>query len=468
MRSPDYGDVVRSVVWLPDNKRVAAAVGKAVRIWRVEDWKPEGELAVHEKGVLSLAVSPDGRFLASSGYGADVLVSDLNTDEVTMRSSAMAGVWALSFSPDGRFLLGGTETGGPRIWQVCADENRLESIRVGMERSETQCAAMLDPTGRTLVTVSEGDRQIRLWDAREIFGYSFVSFPEDCLAVAYEKDWAICAARDGNVIIRQLSDSQVLAELRGHKAPAAEAALSSTRRTLATLAGDGEVLLWDLDSFELRRRLSLGRSTEGDSVRLAFSPDESRLGAGSYVAGVRIWSVAQGDLLRDLHTDAAGGTPLAFAPNNRMFATTARGGGGTVWNAETGAKMGSFGPGLRMWDLCFAPNSSQLYAAAGIDGAIGWEVASGREIFRLSRHRGLLSHVAVSPDGQTLATLAYDNSVRLWHLPTGRALFTLLQHTRRLDWLQFASPTQLLVGARLKDGASTGVFVFDTGTSTTD
>ena len=178
-------------MWLPDNKRVAAAVGKAVRIWRVEDWKPEGELAVHEKGVLSLAVSPDGRFLASSGYGADVLVSDLNTDEVTMRSSAMAGVWALSFSPDGRFLLGGTETGGPRIWQVCADENRLESIRVGMERSETQCAAMLDPTGRTLVTVSEGDRQIRLWDAREIFGYSFVSFPEDCLAVAYEKDWAI-------------------------------------------------------------------------------------------------------------------------------------------------------------------------------------------------------------------------------------------------------------------------------------
>ena len=121
-----------------------------------------------------------------------------------------------------------------------------------------------------------------------------------------------------------------------------------------------------------------------------------------------------------------------------------------------------------MWDLCFAANSSQLYAAAGIDGAIGWEVASGREIFRLSRHRGLLSHVAVSPDGQTLATLAYDNSVRLWHLPTGRALFTLLQHTRRLDWLQFASPTQLLVGARLKDGASTGVFVFDTGTSTTD
>ncbi|MEX2168052.1 MAG: protein kinase [Pirellulales bacterium] len=462
-RSPDNGDVVRSVVWFPDNMRVAAAVGKAVLTWRVENWTSEGELAVHEKGVLSLAVSPDGRYLASSGYGGDVLVSDLDAGEVMMRATAMSAVWALSFSPDGRFLLGGTETGGPSIWQVRAAENRLEPIRTGMERSETQRAALLDPTSTTLVTVSEGDRQIRLWDASEIFGYSFVSFPEDCLAVAYEKDWAICAASDGTVILRQLSGGQALAELRGHKAPAAEAALSSTRGSLATLADDGHVLLWDLDSFQLRHRLSLGRSAEGDSVRLAFSPDESRLGAGSYVAGIRIWSVAQGDLVRDLHTDAAGGTPLAFAPNNRMFATTVRGGGGTVWNAETGAKMGSFGPGLRMWDICFAPNNSQLYAAAGIDGAIGWEIPSGREIFRLSRHRGPLSHVAVSPDGQTLATLAYDNSVRLWHIPTGRALFTLLQHTGRLDWLQFTSPTQLLVGARLTDGAPTGVFVFDAG-----
>ena len=277
-RSPDNGDVVRSVVWLPDNKRVAAAVGKAVRTWRVEDWKPEGELAVHESGVLILAVSPDGRFLASSGYSADVLVSDLNTGEVTMRSSARGVVWALSFSPDGRFLLGGTGRGGPSIWQVCAAEERLEPIRTGMERSETQRTVLLDPAGETLVTVSEGDHRIRLWDAREIFGHTFMSFPEDCLAVAAEQNWAICAARDGRVIIRQLSDGQVLAELRGHKAPAATASLSSSGRWLATSAADDDVLLWDLDSFRLRHRLDLGLPSAEAKMRLSFSADESLFG----------------------------------------------------------------------------------------------------------------------------------------------------------------------------------------------
>ena len=174
--------------------------------------------------------------------------------------------------------------------------------------------------------------------------------------------------------------------------------------------------------------------------------------------------MAQGDVLRDMQDDVGRGARLAFAPDNRVFATTVGEVGGTVWNAKSRAKMGSFGAGLRIWDLCFAPDSSRIYGAADVDGAIGWEIPSGREIVRLSKHRGALSHVAVSPDGQTLATLAYDNSVRLWHLPTGRALFTLLQHTRHLEWLQFSSPTQLLVGARLADGAPTGVFVFDADT----
>ena len=86
---------------------------------------------------------------------------------------------------------------------------------------------------------------------------------------------------------------------------------------------------------------------------------------------------------------------------------------------------------------------------------------SGQENLRLSRHRGNVSHVAISPDGQTLATIATDNAVRLWHIPTGRELFTLFQHILHPAWLQFASPRTLLVGSSLEDGTPTGVFVFD-------
>ena len=466
-RSPDNGEVVRCVVWLPDKQRVAAAVGSAVRVWRIEKWMPDGELAVHEHGVLCLAVSPDGRYLASSGYGADVLVSDLAENKEVMRSTAIATVYSLSFSPDGRFLLAGMRSGGPSIWRVRATEHRLEPIRVGMERTETLRAALLNPTSTTLVTASEGDRQIRLWDAREIFGHSFVSFSDRCLAVVYERGWAIWGAADGTVVVRQLSGGQALARLRGHRNLALVAALSPSHRSLATVAADGEVLLWDLESFQLRRRLTLGRPTEGHEIYVGFSPNESLLGAGSDLAAVRIWRVPEGELLRDLDVGAAGSAALAFAPNNQVFATAAGGSGVTLCSTESGAQIASFGRGLNIADLCFSPDGSLLYAAASIDGAIGWEVPSGREIFRLSRHRGSLNQVTVSPDGQTLATAAPDNTVRLWHLPTGRALYTILQHTQRLDWLQFASPTMLLAGSRLDDGATTGVFVFDAGTSAT-
>ena len=114
-----------------------------------------------------------------------------------------------------------------------------------------------------------------------------------------------------------------------------------------------------------------------------------------------------------------------------------------------------------MWDLAFSSDSSQLFAAAHADGVIAWQIPSGEEVRRLSKPRGGISHVALSPDDQTLATIALDDTLRLWHAATGHELFTLLQHTGKLEWLQFVSPTRILVGARQEAGRPLGVFVFD-------
>jgi WD40 repeat protein len=462
----DNGDVVRCVVWLPDGTRVAAAVGQTVRTWRVEDWQPEAEIAAHRGGVLSLAISPDGKYLASGGYIPTVVISDLTSNKEIIRSPTMTGIWSLSFSPDGRYLLAASDRGGPSVWQLRAAEHQLDPIRVGVERTvASQRAALLDPTGELLVTVSEEDRQIRLGQAREIYGHSFVSFPENCLTVDMKRNRAICGDEDGSVVIRSFPSGELRSRLRGHVASLRQAALSTSNRWLATIAVNDEVLLWDLDSLQLRHRFNLPDSSAGDELGLSFSSDERLLGVGNNAGIVRIWRIAQGKLLRDLYAPSDSQARIAFAPNGQIFATAVGWDGGSLWNVEIGAKIAPFCAGLKVWDLCFSPDSSKIFAAADVDGAIGCDIPSGKEAMRLARHRGSVYAIAVSPDGQTLATLASDNSIRLWHVPTGRELFTLFQHTCKLRWLAFASPTKLLVGSSLDDGSPVGVFVFDAADS---
>ena len=49
-----------------------------------------------------------------------------------------------------------------------------------------------------------------------------------------------------------------------------------------------------------------------------------------------------------------------------------------------------------------------------------WETASGRERATLAGHREPLNSVAVSPDGNCVATGSFDRQIRLWGAVTGK------------------------------------------------
>ncbi len=82
--------------------------------------------------------------------------------------------------------------------------------------------------------------------------------------------------------------------------------------------------------------------------------------------------------------------------------------------------------------VAFSPDGQTL-ASVSVDRTVRlWDVASGRERVSLTGHTDRISCVAFSPDGKTLASGGWDHTVKLWDVATSKARATLQGHQ---DWV---------------------------------
>ena len=82
-------------------------------------------------------------------------------------------------------------------------------------------------------------------------------------------------------------------------------------------------------------------------------------------------------------------------------------------------------------NIAYSPDGTRLAVASSI-GIWVYDAHTGAEVGLLTGHESGVSSVAFSPDGRTLASGSYDDTVRLWDAVTGAHLQTLTGHT----WLR--------------------------------
>jgi len=81
---------------------------------------------------------------------------------------------------------------------------------------------------------------------------------------------------------------------------------------------DGDIHLWDLASAKALHTLS---GHAGLVLRLAFSPDGTRLASGSFDRLAKIWDVNTGDEIFSLYGNASNVFGVSFSPDGGQLAT---------------------------------------------------------------------------------------------------------------------------------------------------
>jgi WD40 repeat protein/tRNA A-37 threonylcarbamoyl transferase component Bud32 len=285
--------------WQPQN-----TVGDRVRFWSVSTGQAKHVLS--ETLTLAsqpfVAVSPDGRTLATGADDGSVSLWDLATGKrrVQLLASRHSRTYvplieailtarcpvkpkfygdqmhALTFSSDGRLLAAATEDGHVQLWDASTGK---EWATLPGAQAEVSCLAF-SPDSKLLA--SNNGAAIELWTVRS---------PEGHLV-----RWR---------------------QLLGHTAVVRSLAFSADGRFLASGGDDADIRLWDLASG------AEGRQLQGHIARvnsLAFHADGRTLASAGWDGTVRLWHIATGRELMAIRCAAPLIHAVAFSPDGQTLA----------------------------------------------------------------------------------------------------------------------------------------------------
>ena len=107
-----------------------------------------------------------------------------------------------------------------------------------------------------------------------------------------------------------------------------------------------------------------------------------------------------------------------------------------LWDIATGHEVRSLhGHSREVWGMAISPDGERIASAAGDRGqrdqpgeVIVWNTRTGKKVLTLTGHKGGILCVAYSPDGRHLASAGYDGVIRIWDADSGKEERTIQGH----------------------------------------
>jgi WD40 repeat protein len=393
--------------------------------------------------IVALAISPDEQTLATAVMGNHEQSGEIKLWSVAKRKpiasypeSGMAG--AIGYSPDGRLLAYAMGDSTVKV----RDCTRGATVAVLRGHRSNVTTLFFTPDNRTLITVGGG--QAKRWETATFQELPGIKEPVQNAALFPDgKRLLICAADLAKVW--DLAADKELVVLRGHKQAVFHVAVSADAQTLATGGVDQSIKFWDaktgqlLDSIDTRAPVTL----------LRFAPDGKTLASVRSDGVVQFWDVATMQELgfQERHKKQVSG--LIFTRDGKTLVTSSADRSIKLWDVTTRKEIATIRDPADNGDerpmvLAVACSPDGTTFVTGGDGKEihVWDRAKRELKATLRGHEDVVAGLAFAPDGKTLASASYDQTLRLWDIADGHwpraPRLTLRGHTNWVFCATFA------------------------------
>ena len=288
--------------------------------------------------------------------------------------------WATSvvFSPDGKTLAIGSHN-SVQLWSI-ANKQATGDWKTG---SGYVKSLTFLPDGKKLVIGSY--QSVSVWDVAS--GSKERDLPKHrgfvtSLAVSPDGKLLATGCDDEAARLIRIADGVLLKTFEHDRDPVQCVAFSADGKLLATAAGD-----------------------------------ETRVTRPGIA---KLWDIESGKLVRDFEGMTKVATSVAFAEKGTRLIVGSADEKAYVFEIETGKPLGFFGGHARPVTSIAMSLDGQIAITGSGGRAKGknelklWRIADGDVLATADEHEAKIAALALSPDGKTVATASYDNSVRLW------------------------------------------------------
>jgi WD40 repeat protein len=203
----------------------------------------------------------------------------------------------------------------------------------------------------------------------------------------------------------------------------------------------GEIKLWDLTKGELIETLSeypWVKSGEINEVNsLAFSGDGQTLVSGGADSTIKLWHIGGLDLIDILHKHNGTVRCVAFTPDGRMLVTAGDDRKVLFWDLmQRQVQISLSLDDTTGHSLVISPDGQTL-AIGSYRKIKVWQISEPHAwktikdtppLYTLTGHAHIVSALAISADGKLLVSGSWDQTIKIWHLETGKLIRTLKGH----------------------------------------